>query len=179
MIYVGYHATYDINDDYLGSGVLFKKALKEYGKENFKKEILHIFEDKNSAISKESEIVTWEFIRQENNYNLIKGGIVATYHGRSKYKFYADGVFFDNMEDAKKILKITKHKIFINCGNSATLDWYFIEKDDQYDSELYFNKYEILIKNHRKSLSEGCSKRFKGVPKSEEQKEKIRQSNWP
>jgi hypothetical protein len=37
--YIGSHSGY-INDDYLGSGVILKKAIKKYGKRNFVKDIL-------------------------------------------------------------------------------------------------------------------------------------------
>lgn len=39
-IYIGVHSTYDLNDDYLGSGFALKKAINKYGKEKFKREIL-------------------------------------------------------------------------------------------------------------------------------------------
>ena len=39
-VYIGKHETYDINDDYLGSGKILKYALKKYGSINFKKEII-------------------------------------------------------------------------------------------------------------------------------------------
>jgi hypothetical protein len=32
--YIGKHSTDNINDDYLGSGVALKNAIKKYGKEN-------------------------------------------------------------------------------------------------------------------------------------------------
>ena len=38
--YIGSHLTSNINDTYLGSGVLLKKAIKKYGKSNFQREII-------------------------------------------------------------------------------------------------------------------------------------------
>ena len=73
-IYVGLHATSNINDNYLGSGVFLKKAIKKYGYQNFKKEILHVFENKKDMINKEKEIVNEEFILRKDTYNMSKGG---------------------------------------------------------------------------------------------------------
>jgi hypothetical protein len=73
-IYIGVHSTNNLNDSYLGSGKNFLKALKEYGKENFKKEILFIFDNKKEMLEKEKELVNKEFILNENTYNIILGG---------------------------------------------------------------------------------------------------------
>lgn len=73
-IYVGYHSTSNLEDDYLGSGKLIKKAIEKYGPENFKREILHVFDNMEEALSKEREIVTEEFINDERTYNLQIGG---------------------------------------------------------------------------------------------------------
>lgn len=48
-IYVGQHKTQNIDDGYLGSGKLIRRALDKYGKENFSKEILEIVDSRDDA----------------------------------------------------------------------------------------------------------------------------------
>lgn len=69
-VYVGCHQTKDIDDGYMGSGKLILQAIKKYGKKNFRKEILFIFDNKEEMFSKEKELV---FIG-EGSYNLKHGG---------------------------------------------------------------------------------------------------------
>lgn len=73
-IYVGYHETDNLNDDYLGSGKVLKKAISKYGKEKFQKEILYVFPTRNEALLKEAEIVDEDFIEREDTYNYKLGG---------------------------------------------------------------------------------------------------------
>ncbi len=73
-IYIGKHETFDINDDYMGSGKLVKRAIKKYGVENFKKEILFDFETEEEMNLKEKEIVNEEFLSRDDVYNLTRGG---------------------------------------------------------------------------------------------------------
>lgn len=74
-IYIGIHSTYDVNDNYMGSSKHLTKDIKEYGRENFKKEILYVFENFDDAFKKEAELVTKEFCHRSDTYNRIKGGI--------------------------------------------------------------------------------------------------------
>ena len=46
--YYGKHSTHNINDGYLGSGVLLYKAIKKYSKENFSRDILMFFNSENT-----------------------------------------------------------------------------------------------------------------------------------
>lgn len=73
-IYIGKHQTTKLDDDYIGSGKLLKRAINKYGIENFKKEILHVFDNERDMNDKEKELVTEKFVLQETNYNLCVGG---------------------------------------------------------------------------------------------------------
>lgn len=73
-IYIGKHITKDVNDDYLGSGKTLKKAIEKYGKENFQKIILFVFDNKEDMTAKEREIVNETFIQETSNYNIVPGG---------------------------------------------------------------------------------------------------------
>jgi hypothetical protein len=73
-IYVGAHSTDELNDNYYGSGTNIARAIEKYGKESFKKDILHIFENPEEMFSKEKEIVTPEFLKRPDVYNIVEGG---------------------------------------------------------------------------------------------------------
>jgi hypothetical protein len=73
-IYVGVHETYNIDDGYLGSGKLLKQAIKKYGKQNFKREIIKFCSCKQDAFELETQIVNSVFILREDVYNLTEGG---------------------------------------------------------------------------------------------------------
>lgn len=73
-IYIGVHSTNKIEDGYLGSGRIFRRALKKYGEANFKREILFDFPSVEKAYDKERELVTKDFIERKDNYNFRTGG---------------------------------------------------------------------------------------------------------
>lgn len=68
--YIGQHTTNDINDGYLGSGTLLKKAIEKYGKENFKREILRYCSNNDELNRAESELIDL----YEPYYNIAPGG---------------------------------------------------------------------------------------------------------
>lgn len=78
--YVGKHTTNNLNDEYLGSGKLLCQAVSKYGKENFKREILYIFETEADAFLKEAEIVNVDLISDPMCYNLAPGGCGGNTH---------------------------------------------------------------------------------------------------
>jgi hypothetical protein len=72
--YIGKHSTTNLNDNYLGSGLNINRAIKKYGKENFKKEILLILQTEQSAFLWEDLIVDHNFTNNPFTYNLKGGG---------------------------------------------------------------------------------------------------------
>lgn len=61
--YIGQHKCKKADDTYLGSGILLKKALKKYGKNNFIREILHICKNEKELNKKEKEIVNEDLLK--------------------------------------------------------------------------------------------------------------------
>jgi hypothetical protein len=72
--YFGVHKTDDPDDDYLGSGVYIKRAVAKYGEQNFRKEVLFIYLDAESAFKKEDELIQCYRGRDPLCMNLKNGG---------------------------------------------------------------------------------------------------------
>ena len=74
MFYIGKHQTEDPNDGYYGSGLHLQRAIKKYGKENFKKEVLFIFDNEVQMNEKERELVNEDLVNNPMCYNMMIGG---------------------------------------------------------------------------------------------------------
>lgn len=72
--YLGQHQTKNKDDTYLGSGKLLLQAIKKYGNESFKREILYECSSVDEMNQKEKEIVTQEEVSNPECYNARIGG---------------------------------------------------------------------------------------------------------
>ena len=74
-IYIGKSKYRPYYESYYGSGLIIEAAIKKYGKENFKKEILEEFETEEEAFMAEaSYIQQYNSTNSEIGYNIDKGG---------------------------------------------------------------------------------------------------------
>ena len=92
-------------DGYLGSGKILIDSLKKYGKNNFVRETLSIFESKSEAEKAEKLMVDRLFLENKDVYNLIEGGGCPPYH--------------PTLWTGKKHKDITKIKISLNRSGKA------------------------------------------------------------
>lgn len=74
-VYIGVHTQKDSSfDGYLGSGLLIRKAILKYGKENFSRRTLKTFYNLDDAYSYEEHIVNTDFVNSSRTYNIKVGG---------------------------------------------------------------------------------------------------------
>ena len=73
--YLGQRSFYNGWDNYLGSGLAFKNALDMYGKENFKRNVIHICYSEEELNEVEYELsVLFNVVESKDWYNLVLGG---------------------------------------------------------------------------------------------------------
>ena len=73
-IYVGVHKTTNLEDGYMGSGVVLKRSISKHGIENFKKEILMFHDNETDMFELEELIVDRAFVDRSDTYNIKLGG---------------------------------------------------------------------------------------------------------
>lgn len=131
-IYIGQHKTKDINDSYLGSGKLIKRAIGKYGINNFRRDILEIAECRSTASAlEEAYISKFNSTDTEIGYNISKlawGGQPHTPESKAKISKTLTGIkrteeFKNNLRKPKpkrskdhseKISKAHKGKVWYN-----------------------------------------------------------------
>ena len=72
--YYGIHSTNNIDDGYLGSGTYLRRAIRKYGKDNFKREIIKQFDNRDELVNAEQEIITETVIKDKYCMNCQYGG---------------------------------------------------------------------------------------------------------
>lgn len=77
--YYGIHSTRDITDAYLGSGIRLKHNIRKYGRSNFTRKIIRLFDSGQEALRAEAILVNNNMLDDPLCLNLTMGG-----HGQSR-----------------------------------------------------------------------------------------------
>ncbi len=128
------------NPKYLGSGKVFKEALKKYGKQNFKKEILANASSKEELSS--LEIYYIDFYNAQKSpiyYNIARGGeggITSdqTFKKVKVYQFNKELTLlkeWNSAGEASKTLDISRSKIVSACTKNRLYKEFFWSKDEK------------------------------------------------
>lgn len=105
-IYIGKHETYNVDDNYFGSGKLIQAAIRKYGIENFVKTILFELQNREEMNLLEKAVVTSEFCAREDVYNINVGGD----GGWSYINLHSDVLGGYNFVDYEKYRKMGVYK---------------------------------------------------------------------
>lgn len=71
--YIGAHSSESLNDVYLGSGEVLKKAINKYGKQNFSRDIVSMFDSRELMFDFE-ELIISQYLGNAECYNISQGG---------------------------------------------------------------------------------------------------------
>jgi group I intron endonuclease len=180
--YVGFHMSNKEfhNEDYIGSGILFNKKVKEYGRENFIMGILEYINEKDWRSKEQYWIKKMHSHVTQDGYNLTWGG--------------DGGDTFSNRSDEDKKLTVQRlskprtngcseeRKAKISAANTGNIAWNKNQKGLQTHSE---KTKEIMRKNNAGTTNPMYNKKHtkesilkmslskKGKPLSEETKQKL------
>lgn len=155
-IYVGVHKTIDPYkfDGYIGCGVRvpikldkpfkvkfpdtpLKHAINKYGYKNFYRTILATFDTEEGAYELEKSIVTEQFIKRGNTYNISVGGLKPTAITRKVNQYSITGIFIQTWEtitSASNSIGIGIPDIVASCTNkqitAGGFVWRYYTTDD-------------------------------------------------
>ena len=181
--YYGVRKLRSKKDPYIGSGLRLLEAVKKYGRDKFTRFDLVEFSNMKKAFEWESKIVTQKLVDDPNCYNLKRGG----YGGgepwsEDKKRYHKNkGTYKKSIEIKQKMSKSALKRFEDQPGT-------FTGKSHTEESKIRMSNKQKgrpgrnkgktlkLSEERKKELKISCSRRFKGISKSEEHKQRMSKS---
>jgi hypothetical protein len=157
-IYIGVHKTKNMNDGYMGSGKVIRRAIAKYGSENFSKQVLEVFDNELYMFSKEAELVSDEFLARDDVYNLRRGGSGGNFSledvrkGRREANKVLDLSYIGKLGAEARIIKYPT--LSAETANRGHIEGWFSFKGKKHSD---YTKKIIGEKNSISMLGEGNS----------------------
>ena len=169
-MYIGQHTTSNIDDGYMGSGKIILRALKKYGKDNFRKEWLMFCEDEEELNYMERVYVDQTWVDRSDTYNLNLGGDYQRMSNQTRKKLSDSHKGKTFSEEHKRKLS-ESHKGISHIG--YMLGHHHSEEARRKMSKSHKGK--LRSEEHKRKLSESLkgNKNGKGYHHSEEARRKI------
>ena len=157
-IYIGVHKTEnpDVFDGYIGNGLnigwtiknphtAFQNAVKKYGYNQFQRAVLYVFDNEEDAYNKEAEIVTLDFIKRRDNYNVSLGGKHPGTFFEPLYQYDYNGNFIRTWDSVGETVQ------YYGC-NSNRFNMAIKDKRSAFNSYWSKTKFDKLdVSDYRKS----------------------------
>jgi group I intron endonuclease len=167
--YIGKQQTY--TKSYLGSGMALRCAIKKYGRQNFKKEILEECQSETELKNKELWwLDTLDAIKNKNCYNLVRET------SSNNHRSYDDPEYKKRLsESLKKTLSSPKEKLRLSKQNSG--------KNNPMYGKVRSVEFRKMVSRYQKGkhLSDETKEKLRishlGILPSVEAKEKMRVSH--
>lgn len=161
-IYIGVHKTEDPNvfDGYIGCGAYINKpssynkgkthlhnAILKYGTSAFHRITLRVFDSLEDALDLESWLVTKDFVKRSDTYNMTVGGEVPPILNKVIYEFDLNGKLIKKWESIKNItevFKVNKDRITMCIKDKRS----FNNSYWSYSSKIDISKYRLSSRGY-------------------------------
>jgi hypothetical protein len=192
-IYVGVHKSNKLNNNYIGCGVVsqksanrrsikikspFVQAVARHGYNNFKKEIIKVFDNEFDAYKMEEKIVNENWVKSKDNYNASLGGKISRLPSKYSHLFekwksmYESGMTMKaiameaGLSSHAKISIILdgmtiKRPKYITANKIRKMKLFCQEKNKTYNSQRDFLKEEFGSIKSQGNLSEAIKNNLK------------------
>lgn len=171
--YIGAHCTDNINDSYMGSGRNLKMAYRKYGIENFKKEVLFVFDNEDDMWNKEAELVTEEVAKDQQSYNLKRGGKGGVAYGEYNPMW---NIGTDHPWYGRKHTEDSKRKMSEGTKKRLDRDGHPMTGKKHTDEAKEKNRQAHLGKKKSEDSIRKTAEKNRGQKRSEETKRKMSES---
>lgn len=132
--YIGQHVSRNINDGYIGSGTRLWNSIGKYGKSNFSREVLFVYDNFDDMNNKEIELVNEDWVFNPNSLNVVLGGIGFNTAGTFPvFDITLNKFIRVHREEFDESIHTTmnKNKVLVKfVDDNETDDWFFITREE-------------------------------------------------